>query len=1061
MTKASAAETFADLLADPAGHVRGLLGLAGLLAAEGGFDDALRYADRARRLDPSNPMLAALCAQLLLRLHRPGLALRALDQVLENRDPAALRLTRGEVLMALGDAAGAAREVEALLAAFAADSWPRVAELADAICRYGVISTGGWVGLNSDGAVVGALGPGLTRFRLLMTPDQRRAWARDLPAGVLGARSLDGAPSWRLEARVRRRGDSLAGSATFAWAREASVTVIATDRTGTERLARTTARTTPAGDTRQVFSLALDGLDAAGGLSLEALTPDGGRLPLVGAPQDLAPERRATSARPLSPTPRIGVIVPVFAGREDTLACLMSVLATTDPSEVELIVIDDASPDRVLKQDIEALAAAGRITLLVNPANQGFPHSANRGLALRPDRDIVLLNADAEVFGDWLERLKRAAYASPDIATATPFSNNGSMMAYPSGDDTEIDAARGARLDALFRRLNPGLVVDLPSGAGFCLYIKRACLDEVGLLDETAFGRGYGEENDFCQRAKALAWRHVGAADVFVRHIGGRSFGPLKAILTEHNLKTLYRRHPAYRRAIRRFLIADPQRPLRRAADEALLVADPAPSVLLITLARAGGVERHIAWRTVVLGAEGLRVIELRPDKEEHAAGACRLKVPGLALLDLAYRLPEDFEALATLLARLNIQRVEIHHVLGLDPIILTLPRRLQAPFDLFIHDYSWICPRITLIAEEPRYCGEPALEACERCVTKNGSLIEEDISVADLRARTARLIGEARQVIVPTRDVARRLRRHAPLGVSLVVSPWEAAPAATPPRPPRPAGPIRVAVLGAIGQHKGYDRLLACANDSRERDLPLTFVVIGHTEDDPPLFATRRVFVTGSYDDSEVVELLEREGCDVALMPSVWPETWCYALTHLLASGLPIVAYDLGAMSERLRGVDRARLLDLDTQAATMNEALMSMARPRAMVTARTRDQSLAGADAWIECFSVEISGRDAAGDIAYRAAPAGGAPTPWFTGPAWCADPSGARPLVGFAVRLEGDLAGRLLCRYTGTFSSGSKVTVSDGMTCQSSSPNDPIIAISIEFEPSGRSGPGAAYG
>ena len=41
------------------------------------------------------------------------------------------------------------------------------------------------------------------------------------------------------------------------------------------------------------------------------------------------------------------------------------------------------------------------------------------------------------------------------------------------------------------------------------MYIRRDCLDAVGPFDEAAFGRGYGEENDFCLRASHLGWRHV------------------------------------------------------------------------------------------------------------------------------------------------------------------------------------------------------------------------------------------------------------------------------------------------------------------------------------------------------------------------------------------------------------------------------------------------------------------------------------------------------------------------------------------------------------------------
>jgi len=1040
------ARRYVAMLGDPDRHVAGLLGLAGLEASRDRFHAAARHADRARRLDPTNPILADLYARLQLRLGDPAEALRALRLSRAGDVSATSGVLLAQCLLAAGDIAGAARETEAVAIAFAVDAAPDLGAVAAAICRQGSGTPPGWVGLASDGSVRGALWPDLTPFRRALSPGARREFARALPPGMLGARSLLAAPSWRLSARVRRRGDALCGAASFGWAPETPVTVVATDAAGRERWSTTTAKTRRNGAIGHAISLSLAGLRLDRPPRFEAITPDGERIPLAAGPPPLG-VGRPSSPRRAGTTAAVSVIVPVYDGRDDTLACLRSVLATTDPGETEVIVVDDDSPDPALKADLARLAADGRITLLINPDNRGFPHSANRGLALRPDRDAVLLNADTEVYGDWLRRLRAAADAAPEIATVTPFSNNGSMMAYPSSDAAPIDSARGARSDAAFRRLNAGRRLDLPTGAGFCLYIKRACLDEVGLFDEAAFGRGYGEENDFCLRAAAAGWRHLGAADVFVRHVGGRSFGALKSVLTAHNLKILYRRHRGYRREAARFLQTDAAAPVRRAVDEALLAAEPRPSTLLLTLARGGGVEHHVARRTQALTAEGRRVIELRPAAAEAAGGVCRLVVAGEDYDDLTYRLPAELDDLTGLLTRLGIGRVEIHHGVGLDRSAIKLATRLGAPYDVYIHDYSWICPRITLISGGADYCGEPDLSACEVCVATHGDLIEEVITVADLRARTGTLMTGAARVIAPTDDVARRMRRYVPR-LDPVVSPWEGAPdALAPPRRAPEQGPVRVAVLGSIGQHKGYDRLLACARDARRRNLPLTFVVIGHTEDDAPLFETGRVFVTGPYDEGEAADLLAREACDVALSASVWPETWCYTLTHLLRSGLPLVAFDLGAMAERLSAVPRATLLPLRTDAAGLNAALIAAAGPR--VNAEVRTAQGAAGRPWIEGLRLQLSGVASPGNIEYAAVLAGDSTTGWRWNGAWCGDPSGARPVLGMAARLSGDIAGSHRCRYSCAFSSGLRSEAVDGAPARSPWPNDPLVAIDVALE------------
>ena len=134
----------------------------------------------------------------------------------------------------------------------------------------------------------------------------------------------------------------------------------------------------------------------------------------------------------------------------------------------------------------------------------------------------------------------------------------------------------------------------------------------------------------------------------------------------------------------------------------------------------------------------------------------------------------------------------------------------------------------------------------------------------------------------------------------------------------------MRVALIGAIGEHKGYQVLLACAQDAVARRLPLEFVVIGFTEDDAPLLKTGKVFITGRYCEIEVPHLLQRERPDIVFLPSVWPETWCYALDYALNAGLPVVSFDLGAIAERLRAAGLGLMLPLELNARQINDRML-----------------------------------------------------------------------------------------------------------------------------------------
>jgi glycosyltransferase involved in cell wall biosynthesis len=131
--------------------------------------------------------------------------------------------------------------------------------------------------------------------------------------------------------------------------------------------------------------------------------------------------------------------------------------------------------------------------------------------------------------------------------------------------------------------------------------------------------------------------------------------------------------------------------------------------------------------------------------------------------------------------------------------------------------------------------------------------------------------------------------------------------------------------VVGAIGIHKGYQVVLDCARDAAERSLPLDFVVVGHTIDDTRLMATGRVFVTGTFSASEAVSLIKAQNASLALLPSIFPETWCLSLGEAWQAGLRVAAFDIGAQAERIRRTGRGFLLPLGLPPRAINNALVA----------------------------------------------------------------------------------------------------------------------------------------
>lgn len=268
-------------------------------------------------------------------------------------------------------------------------------------------------------------------------------------------------------------------------------------------------------------------------------------------------------------TSQLTVVVPVYRGADETQRCLRSLLASIDHAVTDIIVVNDASPEPDLTEYCRAIAAEYSLSLIEHQVNQGFVKSVNEAMRLAGTTDVVLLNSDTEVPANWIERISNAAAAHPDAASITPFSNNATICSYPHfGVENALPPGYDTHtLDALFALANKGKTFDIPTGVGFCMFIRRAALKDAGYFDEEAFGLGYGEENDWCLRASSKGWKHLLCADLFVYHSGEVSFGEKARELQAKALTVIRERYPQYEQTVARFIEQDPIESARYAVD--------------------------------------------------------------------------------------------------------------------------------------------------------------------------------------------------------------------------------------------------------------------------------------------------------------------------------------------------------------------------------------------------------------------------------------------------------------------------------------------------------------
>jgi GT2 family glycosyltransferase len=244
------------------------------------------------------------------------------------------------------------------------------------------------------------------------------------------------------------------------------------------------------------------------------------------------------------------IIIPIYNAFDYLKKCIESVLLHTNLEDNQLVIIDDKSTDERIIPFIEDIITNKKqnIIFIKNESNLGFIKTVNLGMKFSKN-DVLLLNTDTEVTTDWLEKIQRCAYSKERIATVTPLSNNATIASVPIFCE-ENEIPNGYNLEEFQNLINNVTYKEygeIPTGIGFCFYIRREALETVGYFDEESYGRAYGEEEDFCYRCLGYGYRHILCDDVIVYHKSSQSLSNYHLKNIETRQETLLKKHPFYK----------------------------------------------------------------------------------------------------------------------------------------------------------------------------------------------------------------------------------------------------------------------------------------------------------------------------------------------------------------------------------------------------------------------------------------------------------------------------------------------------------------------------------
>jgi len=243
--------------------------------------------------------------------------------------------------------------------------------------------------------------------------------------------------------------------------------------------------------------------------------------------------------------PLVSLVVLGFRNFDvTTRACLESLLPWFDDPEVEVLVVDNGSPDESAQKTAAWCAAHPRIKCLLSESNRGFAGGMNWGAAQARGDWLLLVNNDTIFPAGTLDALKRVIREAPsDVAMLGPVTNaagNGQRLWKPGATHDEwLKIGRWIN-EHPTHQMMPAYRCDF-----FCIAIRREAWDQLGGLD-LAFGLGYYEDFDFSLRLAKAGYRQMITEDVFILHAGSATFQGSAAAraLMKRNKKLLKSKHP-------------------------------------------------------------------------------------------------------------------------------------------------------------------------------------------------------------------------------------------------------------------------------------------------------------------------------------------------------------------------------------------------------------------------------------------------------------------------------------------------------------------------------------
>lgn len=604
----------------------------------------------------------------------------------------------------------------------------------------------------------------------------------------------------------------------------------------------------------------------------------------------------------------VDIIVPVYNGFEYFENLFRTIEKTN--MKYRLFIVNDKSPDeRVMPYLVDYAKDKENVILLENEVNLGFVQSVNKAMAIS-DCDVAIVNTDVILPDKWLERLMLPVIMRNDIASSTPFTNSGTICSFPDFCENN-DIFLGLDVDIIdheFSKIKP-VYNEMPTGVGFCMGMKRNVIDEIGTFNAEVFYKGYGEENDWCQRAVKKGYKNVMVENLFVWHKHGGSFlSEDKKKYIERNLKLLSEMHPSYEKDVELYCRRDPVKNIREYVKWQLINNICLEYYVIFNHNWGGGAITYINDKIKSYMENGFGIIQIINDVNNGIILEYNFKEQKCSFYF------KDFEEVYNILKNINCKNIIINELVSFDDIeetqnfALKLKEKFGAKLIMLGHDFYAVCPSIYLMNNEDKHCFKPDIEVCRNCFVKNKNKFYNGCNSVDKwRGVWENFLGKCDEIILFSENTKSYFEYWYRGLDNISVIPHEVRYINAVGEYEKSSSTITIAVIGNLMKTKGADVIYEMSRIIKQNRLNARIVVIGPDLDN---CSDRDIIIHGKYKREELPELIKKYEADVIFIASIWPETFSYTTEEAIKMNVPVASFDIGAPAERLAKYDKGIII-------------------------------------------------------------------------------------------------------------------------------------------------------